>query len=53
MSNLLDESQVAEILGVSKRSVQRLVARGAIRAIRIGRCVRFAEADILDSLNRM
>ena len=39
-------AEVAEILGLSKRSVQRLVATGALRVHRLGRAVRVADSDI-------
>jgi excisionase family DNA binding protein len=38
--------EVAEILGLSKRSVQRLVATGALRVHRLGRAVRVSDSDI-------
>jgi excisionase family DNA binding protein len=38
--------EVAEILGLSKRSVQRLVATGALRVHRLGRAVRISDSDI-------
>ena len=38
--------EVAEILSLSKRSVQRLVATGALRVHRLGRAVRISDLDI-------
>ena len=39
--------EVAEILGLSKRSVQRLVATGALRVHRLGRAVRVSDSATL------
>jgi excisionase family DNA binding protein len=40
----LTKAQVAELLGVSKRTVQRWIASGRLRAVRLGRnTVRIAE----------
>ena len=38
--------EVAKILGLSKRSVQRLVATDALRVHRLGRAVRVSDLDI-------
>jgi len=46
MDKLLDTSGVAEILGVSTRTVKRLVAARKLPHVRIGRMVRFLPADV-------
>jgi excisionase family DNA binding protein len=46
VSKLHTMEEVAEILGLSKRSVQRLVATGALRVHRLGRAVRVSDSDI-------
>ena len=46
VSKLYTMEEVAEILGLSKRSVQRLVATGALRVHRLGRAVRVSDSDI-------
>lgn len=33
-------AEVAELLRVSERTVRRLIARGALRAVRVGRSIR-------------
>jgi excisionase family DNA binding protein len=38
--------ETAELFGTSSRSVRRLIASGALPAIRLGRCVRIADDDI-------
>jgi excisionase family DNA binding protein len=38
--------ETAELFGTSSRSVRRLIASGALPAIRLGRCVRISDADI-------
>jgi excisionase family DNA binding protein len=40
-------AQTAEILQVSERTVQRLIASKKLRAHNIGRLVRIADADIV------
>jgi excisionase family DNA binding protein len=37
---------VAELLKLSKKSVQRLVSRGSLPCYHIGRLVRFAPGDV-------
>jgi excisionase family DNA binding protein len=39
-------AEVAEFLGISKRSVQRFAATGKLHVHRFGRAVRVSEADI-------
>jgi len=43
---LLSMSEVAEHLGVSTRTVMRLIKSGAIAASRIGRQIRIAPQDL-------
>lgn len=43
---LLDIDQVAEYLGVSRRTVVRIVNRGELPAFRVGRALRFKLADL-------
>ena len=45
MEKLLDTGGVAEILGVSTRTVKRLVQRG-FPCVRVGRSLRFDQADV-------
>jgi excisionase family DNA binding protein len=46
VSQLHTMKEVAEILGLSTRSVQRLVATGALRVHRLGRAVRVSDSDV-------
>ena len=46
MTPLLTTNDVAEILGVTPRTVQRLVSSGQLRPIYVGRLPRFTEAEI-------
>ena len=46
MNKLLSKREVAEILSISVRSVERLVARGIIRKIKIGGSIRFRQCEI-------
>ena len=46
MTPLLTTNDVAEILGVSPRTVQRLVSSGQLRPVYIGRLPRFTEAEV-------
>ncbi|MCC6269619.1 MAG: helix-turn-helix domain-containing protein [Chloroflexi bacterium] len=48
----LSYGEVAERLGVSRKSVQRLVKAGEFRAIRIGGSVRVAEEELRLYLER-
>lgn len=43
---LKTKGDVAERWGVSERTVQRLVDSGSLRAIKIGRQLRFTDEDI-------
>jgi excisionase family DNA binding protein len=46
MQRLLTTRQVAELLGVTPLTVQRLRVAGHLRASKIGRLVRFEEKDV-------
>jgi excisionase family DNA binding protein len=46
MERLLSTDEVAAILGVSARTVQRLVASGQLRPIYVRSLPRFTEAEI-------
>lgn len=50
---LLNVDEVAELLRISPAGVRRHVAAGELRAIRIGKHLRFRPADIRDSLDEM
>lgn len=45
-----DVSQAAELLKVSRRTVYRLAASGKLPCYRVGRQLRFREAELLDFL---
>jgi excisionase family DNA binding protein len=40
--------EVAQVLKVSVRTVERAIARGELKAVHIGRCVRVNERDLGD-----
>jgi excisionase family DNA binding protein len=46
MARFYTVAQVAELLGVSIRSVRRWIAQGDLRAYRFGRQVRISETDL-------
>ena len=46
LTKLRTIDETAELLSVSKRTVQRLIELGALRAHRLGRSVRISDADI-------
>ncbi len=46
MERLLTTDDVAMILGVSVRTIRRLVASGQLRPVYVGRLPRFTEAEI-------
>ena len=46
MTRLLTTDEVAEILGVSSRTVQRLVASGQLRPVYVRSLPRFTEAEV-------
>lgn len=45
-NKLLTKVQVADLMGVSWRTVNRLVASGKLKAVRVGRLLRFEPAEI-------
>jgi excisionase family DNA binding protein len=47
LPRLLTLAEVADMLQVSQKTVQRLVARRRLPCIRLGRVVRFSPADLL------
>lgn len=46
MNRLLTTDDVASILGVSARTVRRLIASGQLRPVYVGRLPRFTEAEV-------
>jgi len=46
MPDLLTLDQVADQLQVSRRTVERLVAAGRIRIVRVGRLIRVTEREL-------
>ena len=38
--------EVAELLGVSRRTLRRLIERGDLRAVRVGRQIRLREREL-------
>lgn len=46
MSAYLTPADVADLLGCSHDTVLRAIARGHLRAVRYGRLVRIAQADL-------
>ena len=49
--NLLTAPEVARILKISKSYAYRLIQRGDIRSVRVGRSVRVREEDLLDFIS--
>jgi excisionase family DNA binding protein len=49
---LLNIKQVQEILGLSERTIFRLIKKGEIQGFKIGREWRFTEADISAYIER-
>jgi excisionase family DNA binding protein len=50
---LLTIEQVAERLAVARRTVFRLIERGELRVVRIGRATRIAESDLSEYIERL
>lgn len=50
---LLTTSEAANLLHVHPRTVQRLVQRGELSAVRLGAAVRFDPADVADATARL
>ncbi len=49
---LLDIKQVREVLGLSERTVFRLIKSGELKGFKVGREWRFEESDITDFIQR-
>jgi excisionase family DNA binding protein len=45
--------ETLEVLNISRSHLYRLVARGELRIIRIGRCTRFAAEEVLAFAERV
>jgi excisionase family DNA binding protein len=45
--------ELAELLGISQRHVWKLVARGVLQPVRLGRSVRFLRSDVLAVLETL
>lgn len=52
VANLLSYREVAEVLGVSDRTVFTLIKRGELKAAKIGNSVRIDPADLRDFIER-
>jgi excisionase family DNA binding protein len=50
---LLDRQAVADLLGVSKHTVWRLVRSGELPAFRVGRQIRVAQVDLENYLKQL
>ena len=46
LTRLRTIDETAELLSVSKRTIQRLIKSGALRAHRLGRALRISDGDI-------
>ena len=49
---LLKTTPAAEVLGISRRTLQELVAAREVACIKIGRSIRFSPADLADFVER-
>ena len=49
---LLKVSEAADRLAVSQKTIRRLLCTGSLKAVRIGRSVRIAEADIYSIIGK-
>ena len=49
---LLTVKQAAKFLGVSMRTVWRMIADGQLHAVRVRRCTRLAVAEVLEYLEQ-
>jgi excisionase family DNA binding protein len=49
---LLDVKRVREMLGLSERTVFRLIKSGELKGFKVGREWRFEESDITDFIQR-
>lgn len=48
MDKLITIREAADALGISERTVRRMIDRNELRAYKIGRCVRLREGDVQD-----
>ena len=46
MNALMSKREVAKLLAVSVRTIERLVARGKLKTVKVGGCVRFRAKEI-------
>ena len=51
VQRLLDVAGIASRLGVSEKTIRRMINRGELSAHRVGRLLRIAEADLADYLS--
>lgn len=51
-TKFLSPAEVAERLGISRRTVDRFIASGELRAHRFGKLVRIAENEVLTFVRR-
>jgi excisionase family DNA binding protein len=50
-ASLLQVKQVAAMLGVSQRTVWRMIADGQLKAVRVRRCTRLLLAEVMEYMN--
>jgi len=48
LASFLTVQEVAELLGVSIKTVRRVIAAGELPFCRFGRCIRIAESDLIN-----
>jgi excisionase family DNA binding protein len=53
LPELLKAAQVAEMLGVSKRTVWKLRDEGALLHVRVRGCIRWRRADVLKYVEQL
>jgi excisionase family DNA binding protein len=51
-TRLLTPTEAARFLGISKRTLNRLVARGIVAVVRLGGSRRFTMSDLLETVNQ-
>jgi excisionase family DNA binding protein len=52
VERLLNQNQVAEVLAVSKRTVEALIAAGRLKALKINQLVRVDPRDLRDYIEK-
>lgn len=52
ITSLLKPGEAAAFLNVSERTVKRLVARGALGSVRVGKALRFEHRELIAFLSR-